>query len=76
MGRSIEDAQKRLADALMKRSGVSGVGIGADGGKPCLRVYASKSAAKRVPGRFEGHPVVVVESDGFRAQDPAAGGDL
>jgi len=76
MGRSIEDAQKRLAEALMKRAGVSGVGIGAEAGKPCLRVYASKSAARRVPRRFEGHPVVVVESGGFRAQGSTRAGDL
>lgn len=70
MGRTIEDAQKRLADELMKKGGVSGVGIGADGDEPVLRVYASKSGAERVPSRYEGHRVVVVESDGFRAQGP------
>ena len=75
MGRSIENAQKRLAEELMSRTGISGVGIGADRGKPCLRVYASRTEAKRVPKRFEGHRVVVVESDGFRAQGPATGGD-
>lgn len=70
MGRTIEDAQKRLADELLKKDGVSGVGIGADGDEPVLRVYASKSGAERVPRRYEGHRVVVVESDGFRAQGP------
>jgi len=70
MGRTIEDAQKRLADELMKKGGVSGVGIGADRGEPVLRVYASKSGAEQVPRRYEGHRVVVVESDGFHAQGP------
>ena len=70
MGHTIEDAQKRLADELMKKGGVSGVGIGADGGEPVLRVYASRSGAARVPKSYEGHRVVVVESDGFRAQGP------
>lgn len=75
MGRTIEDAQKRLADELMKKGDdVSGVGIGADDGEPVLRVYASKSGADRVPRRYEGHRVVVVDSDGFRAQGPREGG--
>ena len=70
MGRTIEDAQKRLADRLMKGGDVSAVGIGADEGEPVLRVYASKSGAERVPARFEGHRVIVVNSDGFQAQGP------
>ncbi|MDH3731886.1 MAG: hypothetical protein OEU54_00070 [Gemmatimonadota bacterium] len=70
MGRTIEDAQKRLADELMKGGDVSAVGIGADDGEPVLRVYASKSGADRVPSKYEGHRVVVVNSDGFRAQGP------
>lgn len=70
MGRTIEDAQKRLADRLMKSGDVSAVGIGAEGGEPVLRVYASKTGAERVPAQFEGHRVIVVDSDGFRAQGP------
>lgn len=70
MGSTIEDAQKRLSDELMKRGGVSAVGIGADNGEPVLRVYASKSGADRVPQKYEGHRVIVVDSDGFHAQGP------
>ena len=70
MGRTIEEAQKRLADELMKRGDASGVGIGADKGEAVLRVYASKSGADRVPSRYEGHRVIVVDSDGFKAQGP------
>ena len=76
MGTTIEDAQRRLEKQLMKRgSGVSGVGIGADGDEPVLRVYASASGADRVPSRWEGHRVIVVNSDGFHAQGPKDRGD-
>ncbi|MDX1393106.1 MAG: hypothetical protein R3195_01900 [Gemmatimonadota bacterium] len=76
MGTTIEDAQRRLEKRLMKAgSGVSGVGIGADGDEPVLRVYASRSGADRVPHQWEGHRVIVVESDGFRAQGPKDRGD-
>jgi hypothetical protein len=71
MGQTIEGAQRRLEQQLMKRGGgVSAVGIGADGDEPVLRVYASKSGADRVPSRYEGHKVIVVNSDGFQAQGP------
>ncbi|MFV1986428.1 MAG: hypothetical protein ACC682_04065 [Gemmatimonadota bacterium] len=71
MGRTIEDAQRGLEKQLMKPGGgVSAVGIGAEGDEPVLRVYASKSGAERVPHRFEGHRVIVVNSDGFQAQGP------
>jgi hypothetical protein len=71
MGQTIEDAQRRLEKQLMTRDGgVSGVGIGAEKGEPVLRVYASKSGAERVPRQYEGHKVIVVNSDGFQAQGP------
>lgn len=75
MATSIDEAQRLLADELMGRPGIAGVGIGIDGERPCINVYASGPAMKRVPRRFAGHPVRVVESDGFRALDGGAGGD-
>ena len=73
MKRSIEQAQERLAGELMRRSGVSGVGIGAHKGEPCLKVYLSKEdGGKSIPSRYEGHPVLVVGGGPFEAQK---GGD-
>ena len=73
MKRSIEQAQKRLADVLMRRNDISGVGVGAHKGEPCLKVYLSGGRAgnggKTIPDRFEGHPVMVVSSGPFRALD-------
>ncbi len=68
---SIEVAQRRLAEKLMRRRGVSGVGIGARDGAPCLKVYLSSPSPalrSRIPKTFRGHPVVVRESGEFRAQ--------
>lgn len=69
MAKSIEDAQKRLADELMSRGGISGVGIGSDAGRPCLTVYASRKGRGKIPETFEGHPVRVIEGGPFRALD-------
>lgn len=74
MAKSIEDAQKRLADELMSRGGVSGVGIGSHAGRPCLTVYASGKTGK-IPKRFEGHPVRVIEAGPFRALDAETADD-
>lgn len=69
MKRSIEQAQEDLAKDLMRREGVSGVGIGAHKGRPCLKVYVSDPDPDRaIPGTYEGHPVVVVGGGPFRAQ--------
>jgi len=68
MKRSIEQAQRDLAGQLMKRKGVSGVGIGAHKGEPCLKVYVSDPGPdKGIPNRYEGHPVMVVGGGPFRA---------
>lgn len=73
MATTIDEAQRLLADELMGRPGIAGVGIGVDGERPCINVYASGPATKRVPRRFAGHPVRVIESGGFRALDGGAG---
>lgn len=75
MRRSIEHAQMRLADKLMGRRDVSAVGIGADNGEPCLKVYVSGSRGRKpIPDRYEGHPVRVVRGGPFRAGDDASAG--
>lgn len=80
MKRSIEEAQQRLAEELLSRRDVSAVGIGADNGDPCLKVYISgPTARKPIPDRYEGHRVRVVGGGPFRAQEngppgPAADG--
>lgn len=76
MNHSIEEAQKALADELLRRDGVSGVGIGAHDGEPCLKVYVSKpSSRKGIPRRYRGHPVKVEGGGPFYAQTPGPGGD-
>ena len=74
MKRSIEEAQQRLAEKLLAHRDVSAVGIGADNGSPCLKVYLSGSASRRsIPDRYDGHPVRVVDGGPFRAQGNGPG---
>jgi hypothetical protein len=64
--------QKRLTEIVMARPGVVGIGQSLCGGNPCFRVYVSKltpELQRRIPKRFEGIAVEVVESGDFRAQD-------
>ncbi len=68
MDRSIEEAQRRLASQLMSQKGVTGVAIGADDGRPCLRVYVS-GPTLHLPSRFDGYPVMIVGGGPFRALD-------
>lgn len=76
MKRTIEQAQEDLANDLMQREGISGVGIGAHGGKPCLQVYVSKPGPdKGIPSRFEGHRVIVVGAGPFHALDADDGAE-
>ncbi len=75
MKRSIEDAQQRLAEKLLSRRDVSAVGIGADNGDPCLKVYLSGSSPRKsIPDRYDGHPVRVVGGGPFRAQENGPAG--
>ena len=74
MKRSIDQAQKRLSDELLSRNGVSGVGVGAHKGEPCLKVYVSgRGRGKAIPKRYDGHPVLVVGGGPFRALDNVGG---
>ena len=75
MKRPIEQSQQRLADDLLRRRDVVAVGVGADNGEPCLKVYVSGRGDRRsIPQRFDGHRVHVVGGGPFRAQadGPAA----
>jgi len=56
---SIEDALDALTRELIDRPGVSGVGIGACEGNPCLKVYVVRSDTQGIAEVFRGFPVVV-----------------
>jgi hypothetical protein len=69
----INAAQQRLTEIVMALPGVVGIGQSLCGGKPCFRVYVSKlkpELERRIPKRFEGVAVEVVESGEFRAREP------
>ena len=59
----IEAAQQKLAGKVMGKPGVVGTAIGERGGKACLMVYVSDSAAARkIPGTVGGFRVVVTNT--------------
>lgn len=67
MAGDIKAAQATLASKVMGRPGVEGVAIGEKGGKPCLVVYVSSPAGKKiVPRAVAGFPVVVERGGRFR----------
>lgn len=60
-------AHRELTGKVMGRKGVSGTAIGQDGGRPCLKVYVSDSAAgRKLPKSVRGYRVVVEKSGGFK----------
>ena len=62
----LKAAHRQLTAQVMGRQGVSGTAIGERGGKPCLKVYVSDaSAARSVPKRVGGYPVVVETTGSF-----------
>lgn len=70
---SIEGAQVELADRLMSRPGVVGVGVSESEGAPCLKVYLAVTTDEltaEIPTSFRGYPVVVEESEEIRAPRP------
>lgn len=72
MPRSIEDAQRQLAEQLIELPGVAGVGIGEDKGSPCLRVWVvacSEDLSIAIPREVAGFPVIVEESGRIHALD-------
>jgi hypothetical protein len=63
----LKEAQRKLTDQVMGRPGVTGTAIGEKGGKPCLKVYvADEKAAKTLPEKIGGFPVVVEVTGSFR----------
>ena len=62
MGKSIQDAHKRLSGRVMGRPGVVGTAIGVASGKPCIKVYVARGkdgGKTRIPSRSDGFRVVV-----------------
>lgn len=67
MAGDLKAAHRQLTAEVMGRPGVSGTAIGEKGGKPCLKVYvASRDAARSVPRKLRGFPVVVEVTGAFR----------
>jgi hypothetical protein len=59
----LRSALRELTAKVMGRKGVAGTAIGADGGRPCLKVYVSDPAAGRVlPKTVRGYRVVIEKS--------------
>ena len=71
--RDIASVLEAHAAELMAIDGVTGVYEGArEDGTPCLKVMVRRRTAavvEAVPGRIEGHPVVIVESGEIRPLD-------
>lgn len=67
LDRKLEAAHRRLSAQVLGRPGVTGIAIGEDDGKPCLKVYLSdKKAAESLPGSVAGFRVVVEITGPFR----------
>lgn len=68
--RAIEQVQDTYTDEWMAIPGVEGIGIGLCGGKPCIRVFSSRTAEElqgKIPLTIEGYPVTIEETGGFSA---------
>ncbi|HXV85098.1 MAG TPA: hypothetical protein VD793_00285 [Gemmatimonadales bacterium] len=69
----IEEAQARLTPQVMRLPGVTGIGIGRCGKKPCLKVYVvarTDALAAQIPRTYEGYVVDLQVSGELRALDP------
>lgn len=67
---SIEAVQARHEAELMAKPEVEGVGIGEQGGVPCIIVYVSSPSnalPNNLPKDLEGYPVRVEHSGKFKA---------
>ena len=70
--RTIEQVQEAHTKEWMTIPGVEGTGIGLCKEKPCIIVFASKTAEElkdRIPSSVEGYPVTIRKSGTFRALD-------
>ena len=69
MADNLEKAHKALTDKVIDLPGVAGVGLGSQGGKPCLKVYlegGTAGLAGRIPRSIMGIPVSTEKSGVFR----------
>ena len=67
MSNDLKSAHRELTGKVMGRAGVSGTAIGERGGRPCLKVYVTDSAAGRsIPKKIDGFAVVVERTGRFR----------
>ena len=69
MADNIEVAHRRLSDQVIDLPGVAGVGVGSQGGKPCLKVYLETGDAgvrQKIPSSILGIPVSVEKSGQIR----------
>ncbi len=68
--RTIEQVQDAYTDEWMAIPGVEGTGIGLYEGRPCIKVYSSKTAEEiqgKIPKTVEGYPVTIEKTGTFRA---------
>ncbi len=68
--KTIEQVQDAHTKEWMSIPGVEGTGIGLCEGKPCIKIFSSKTAEElkgRIPATIEGYPVTIEETGTFRA---------
>ena len=68
--RTVDHIKQMHEDELLAVPGVQGVGIGERKGKPAILVYverATRRQRRRLPGRLEGVPLFMEESEQFEA---------
>lgn len=67
MADDVRKAQEALNAKVLGKAGVTGTAIGMKGGRPCLKVYVeADGAARSLPKRVAGFPVVVETTGSFR----------
>ncbi len=70
----IEQVLQRVTDEWMTVPGVVGTGLGLCDGRPCIKVFATRSRAElgsAIPESVGGHPVVIEPTTPFQARDTA-----
>ena len=68
--KTIEQVQDAHTEEWMSIPGVEGTGIGLCEGKPCIKIFSSKTAEElkgRIPETIEGYPVTIEKTGTFRA---------
>lgn len=69
--RTIEQVLDANTEAWMKIPGVVGTGIGESGGKPCIKILASKMTEEiktRIPKTVEGYAIEIDVTGEFQAR--------